>query len=148
RGLRGQRLCLVVDLRVDGRAESRDRDESGEIRELACGDERQQDRRHRRERGGCQATAEEQQVPPEEKCLLQVVRHAGLARRTFARQRLWDRRHDQSPARVEVARVSMMSRISLTRSTKPGSRSMSFGGRSGGGTVIWRMIVPGADEKT
>src|SRR6185295_11000105 len=55
---------------------------------------------------------------------------------------------DQSPARVDVARLSMRSRISHTRFTKAGSRSISFGGRSGGGTTISRRIVPGAEEKT
>ena len=42
----------------------------------------------------------------------------------------------------------MMSRISHTRSTNAGSRSISFGGWVGGGTAISRMIVPGADENT
>ena len=37
----------------------------------------------------------------------------------------------------------MMSRISNTRSTNAGSRCISFGGRSGGGTAISRRIVPG-----
>ena len=41
----------------------------------------------------------------------------------------------------------MMSRISKTFSMNSGSRCISFGGRSGGGTSISRRIVPGADEK-
>ena len=47
------------------------------------------------------------------------------------------RRASRSPA------LSMMSRISNTRSTNAGSRCISFGGRSGGGTSISRRIVPG-----
>ena len=100
------------------------------------------------------AAEEEQQVPPEEKRFLQVVRHPGALRRrsrTAGRLRAarpWSVAMRQSPARVDVARLSMMSRISNTRSTNAGSRCISFGGRSGGGTSISRRIVPGDDENT
>ena len=149
-------LAGGVDLRVDRRAEPRHRDEPGEVGQLARRDERQQHRRERRQRGRGGAAEQEQQVPPEEKRFLQVVRHPGALRC----RRRWRRPSSagssasrpcgsrQSPARVDVARLSMMSRISHTRSTNAGSRCISFGGRVGGGTTISRRIVPGADENT
>src|SRR4029077_459311 len=123
------------------------------------GQGRQQHGRERRQHRGSHAADEEEQVPPEEERFLHIVGHPGASRRRGPlgrlthRSRLFRRivargHRAQSPARVDVDRLSMMSRISNTRSMNAGSRCISFGGRSGDGTSISRRIVPGDDEKT
>src|SRR5262249_9691724 len=103
------------------------------------------------------AAEEKQQVPSEQEGLFEVVRQPrGLGDfpgalhipRGIVTSRHRHPRPQSSPARFEVASASMMSRISQTRSTNGGCRSISLGGRSGGGTSISRRIVPGDDEKT
>ena len=133
-----------VHLGVDRRAEARHRDEPGEVRQLARGNQRQQDLGHRRQRGGRGAAREQQQVPPEEKRFLEIVAHAGALRR--GGHRVIARGIQSSPAPrgrgqavhhvADFDRRFDERRLAQHLLRRPVRRRH----------VISRMIVPGADE--
>ena len=72
-----------MHFRVNRRAEPRDRHEPGQIAQLASRDQRQEDGRSGRQRGCRRPAEKEQQVPPEQKCLFEIVGHSRGSRCTL-----------------------------------------------------------------